>query len=501
MPHVWKSTVGGEGPGYLFQNAQTRAAAKKLTEETGINWTPANVQEGMWSYIKTLVEARRENMASGADLHQLHNLYDDKDIGNTPDFGKLLKEDPNYSELLRDAGYGHQLDTIVSAAHAGPQVTRQSYQGETYRKQDLKNALAGIERDLDMDPATKLPHQMPAFQKWNNYGGIKPVSREYRQPLDLVHATHSDFSEFDPERSDFGVHLGTPDASNAQVSGEEAAGAPRSMAVYARIKNPLRLKDNAGSWLPDRMAKQMLDMGILSPEEFQSVDGVYYDHALNAEKGFRGANEVARKRLVDLMKNKGYDAVSYVNRFEGIPDEEWHRYLQSQGYSTDWPQKFIDAKRRFQGKATDEEFKAAFPNATESYMVWDPTQIKSKYNRGTWSPTDPHIGKAAGGLISKYADGGQVSPDPAAKTSPDPAAGAAPRAQQSAPVPRVRGGLPKANTAFGTRQVFINGRPYTVSADPEQEARAVAAFKRLEAQQKNDALQRQKQVSLPAPPQ
>jgi len=493
--------VGGEGPGYLFQNAQTRAAAKKLTEETGINWTPANVQEGMWSYIKTLVEARRENMASGADLHQLHNLYDDKDIGNTPDFGKLLKEDPNYSELLRDAGYGHQLDTIDSAAHVGPQITRQSYQGEVYRKQDLKNALAGIERDLNMDPATKLPHQMPAFQKWNNYGGIKPVSREYRQPLDLVHATHSDFDAFDPERSDFGVHLGTPDASNARVSGEEAAGAPRSMPVYARIKNPIRLMDNAGQWQPDRMAKQMLNSGVLTPAEYNSVDGIYKDNTLFASNGFRGVDEIARKQLMDLMKKKGYDAVSYMNRFEGIPDSAWAEYLKNNAGNPSTFQQMQDAKYKFQTGATDEQFKQAFPMATESYMVWDPTQIKSKFNRGTWSPTDPHIGKAAGGLVKKYADGGQVSPDPAAKTSPDPAAGAAPRAQQPPPVPRVRGGLPKANTAFGTRQVFINGRPYTVSADPEQEARAVAAFKRLEAQQKNDALQRQKQVSPPAPPQ
>ena len=44
------------------------------------------------------------------------------------------------------------------------------------------------------------------------------------------------------------------------------------------------------------------------------------------------------------------------------------------------------------------------------WVAFEPTQIKSTMNRGTFDPTDPHISKARGGLVKKYAEGGPVVP-------------------------------------------------------------------------------------------
>jgi hypothetical protein len=45
-----------------------------------------------------------------------------------------------------------------------------------------------------------------------------------------------------------------------------------------------------------------------------------------------------------------------------------------------------------------------------AWVAFEPTQIKSTMNRGTFDPNEPHLNKAMGGLIEKYAEGGPVAP-------------------------------------------------------------------------------------------
>jgi len=104
-PEVFRSIGGKKGPGYKAMNAVVRKAADILTQKTGELWTPAEVQETVWSFAKTLYEARdvageRRDMQQLLEAgHVTHN-----DIANTPDFAVLFA-DGIYRTILEEAGY------------------------------------------------------------------------------------------------------------------------------------------------------------------------------------------------------------------------------------------------------------------------------------------------------------------------------------------------------------------------------------------------------------
>jgi hypothetical protein len=121
-------TDPGKGPGYLAMSARVRAAAKYLTSLTGEKWTPAEVQETIWSWAKTLYELQeRQGETRGAlEILQAGDLTDDA-IANTPDFATLLNNG-TYKQILTEAGYG---DALGRLAQSNTGAT-----GETQRRFD-----------------------------------------------------------------------------------------------------------------------------------------------------------------------------------------------------------------------------------------------------------------------------------------------------------------------------------------------------------------------------
>jgi hypothetical protein len=111
-PVLFKKTGQNKGPGYKAMAAVTRVAADILTRRTGELWTPAEVQETVWSLAKTLYEMRDqagENRTMRELLEAGHVTHDD--IANTPDFGVLFA-DGIYRSLLEEAGYGEKTQTL-----------------------------------------------------------------------------------------------------------------------------------------------------------------------------------------------------------------------------------------------------------------------------------------------------------------------------------------------------------------------------------------------------
>ncbi len=102
----------GKGTGYLAMNARVREAAATLTKLTGETWTPAEVQETVWSWAKTLYEmsANANEQRTARELIQEGALTDDL-INSTPDFGSLFYN-PKYATILEEAGYGDQLASL-----------------------------------------------------------------------------------------------------------------------------------------------------------------------------------------------------------------------------------------------------------------------------------------------------------------------------------------------------------------------------------------------------
>jgi len=109
-----KREIAGKSPMYSAANAKARQAAEILSKRTGEKWTPAEVQETIWSWAKTLYEQRssagedrtmKQILAAGGLTHEA--------IGATPDFEKLFI-DGVYRNILEQGGYAPQVRTLES---------------------------------------------------------------------------------------------------------------------------------------------------------------------------------------------------------------------------------------------------------------------------------------------------------------------------------------------------------------------------------------------------
>lgn len=103
--------------GYLGQTASIREIAEHLSRETGVKFEPSNIQENIWSWAKAAYELRKKGGISGQTVQELLSsgkITNDL-IADVPDFSVLLT-DPKYSDPLRGAGYGTQIDKLINNA-------------------------------------------------------------------------------------------------------------------------------------------------------------------------------------------------------------------------------------------------------------------------------------------------------------------------------------------------------------------------------------------------
>ena len=109
------SKIGMKGPGYLAFNVRTRQAAQAASDITGDSWSPAEIQETVWSLSKALLEKRKRLKGDqrGMTARQLleEGIITDQQVADVPDFATLFTEGV-YGRILEDAGYGRQLDTV-----------------------------------------------------------------------------------------------------------------------------------------------------------------------------------------------------------------------------------------------------------------------------------------------------------------------------------------------------------------------------------------------------
>ena len=143
--------LGMKGPGYYAANVVARQAAKVLEEATGRKWTPAEVQETVWSYVKPAVEERQKLLKSGqdvtiSDLVASGVINEDK-IRGVADFATLLTKDPKYRQILEQAGYGDRLAQLEAAP---PSFSP----GNLRKSEALEKRLAEVNKRLDVTAAT-----------------------------------------------------------------------------------------------------------------------------------------------------------------------------------------------------------------------------------------------------------------------------------------------------------------------------------------------------------
>ena len=190
-----------------------------------------------------------------------------------------------------------------------------------------------------------------AFKRW--FGDSKVVDEDGK-PLVVYHGTQNVFTAFNTVADgDLGSHFGTRDQA-AAFAGGSAYG--RMMPVYLSIQNPVRLIDT-GEWSDAEVLPQLERLGLIDSVE---------------EAGERSAREI--------LQQAGYDGVVYMNRREGFGKPLIQRIGQ-------------DAHdRELRKPMSDAAFRRLVPEATDSYIAFDPAQIKSATgNRGTFDPGNPDI--------------------------------------------------------------------------------------------------------------
>ena len=191
----------------------------------------------------------------------------------------------------------------------------------------------------------------------------------------VYHGTGADIRSFDRSKigqGQLGFHFGNKEAARSITDTRQSAS---TMPVHLSLKNPIRLQDH-GHW----------DMsgiyGDLSKsKKFRQED---LDNFLDREQD----GNVKNNELADFIQAHGYDGVVYTNRGEGLSGKDVDHMYEND----------MDS---FLHEMSDEEFRKHFPSASDSFIVFHPTQIKSAIgNQGTFDPNDPDITKAGGGSVT-----------------------------------------------------------------------------------------------------
>ena len=105
--------ISTKKPNYIALSAKTREAAEVATEITGEPWTPAEIQETVWSFAKALGDMLRSSPKSASEL-LVSGALTNQDIASVPDFATLMS-DGIYRQILERGGYGERLRIIDSA--------------------------------------------------------------------------------------------------------------------------------------------------------------------------------------------------------------------------------------------------------------------------------------------------------------------------------------------------------------------------------------------------
>ena len=224
---------------------------------------------------------------------------------------------------------------------------------------------------------------------WASYEG---PTDDGGRPLRLYHGTEAEFDTF--ERGDVGYHFGSVEQANNRVTdlsrirqglsyltdrrAVQIDGSARVIPAYVSIGNPLSM-DDVGDWRNPRLVFESLvtnavwtDLLRVDPTLSEAVERSYEDptHESNDEEfsqttaegvsqrtqayeQFLSESESDLRDIVAALEELGYDGIVYDNSVES-------------------------------GRGSD--------SGNESYIAFDPTQIKSAIgNRGTFDPSSPVI--------------------------------------------------------------------------------------------------------------
>ena len=247
----------------------------------------------------------------------------------------ILKQDYTMADSAWNIALSTAFGVGASAAGIGAPIIRDKWQQHGARTPDV------IASEFDT-AVSQL-----ATGKRVDVGAVEIVA---------FHGTDRPFVTF---KSDgFGNHFGTTEQANSKAFGAEGA---RVIPVVLDIKNPLRMTDKIGTGFEQlgEVARNLNKEGILSDNDLAGLMAMNKSPR-SQESGFEAEFGSA---LQKILKDKGHDGAVYLNRVEGLsPTDRMKK-------STFSPEALA--------AMTDSEFKTNFPSAKDSYISFEPSQIKS----------------------------------------------------------------------------------------------------------------------------
>lgn len=197
----------------------------------------------------------------------------------------------------------------------------------------------------------------PAFKKWFSES---KVANDDGTPMVVYHGTSKDFESFSTEGRQHKTHgtgaffSSSPDVAATYMTGKNE----RTIPVYLSLKNPLVI-DAKGSFWSD----------LPKDATFASSDGL------------------STMKLSDLGINvKNFD--------QRISTDDLSRWARSNGYDGAVFNNVVDFG------ASGKYISESGQSPSSIYVAFDPKQVKSVFNKGTWNPEDPRILHGAGGLAT-----------------------------------------------------------------------------------------------------
>jgi len=208
------------------------------------------------------------------------------------------------------------------------------------------------------------------------------VVDEKNKPRVMYHGRNKDFESFDTgnvktDTQEIGTHIGTSDQANEFATREGGNVVP----TYLDVKNPLRLNDY-GSFGSGEVLEQLRSTGKFNEDLLDEIEDIPSIVERN-------------KAVVDLIKNDGYDGIVYLNKREG---------LNLKGTEKQKSEK-IDELQDYDDETLIKKY-----GAKDSYIIFDPAQAKSIFNKGSWSGSDDRLNYNKGGTVNDmnrlFAEGG-----------------------------------------------------------------------------------------------
>lgn len=262
-----------------------------------------------------------------------------------------------------------------------PDVQRTESWNKTLKDNNLEAGLTQREmqsnlpeqRELKVGLTPKQVEESAPFKAWsNNLPIINAGEKPPRVGGFIVKAFHGTSENFDTfKKGEFGFHFGTINQATDRVELLKVYkddppgldfGTPKTyfeensnmMPVYVKINKPLRLRDR-GTWGSRFMAQELIRVGLADESLLKLADELPI---------------TAEARIREILENNGYDGIVYLNRHEGL----------------------AKSVKDLSGKTSDEDLIQERPEARDSYMVWNPTHIKSYTgNSGQFSTDNPDI--------------------------------------------------------------------------------------------------------------